>query len=87
MRVILQYEFQGQFWHFWRFSIYLGIAWTNFDQIGDKNEDFFDGRIRETGSKKLDFIAILAIFVEKLGHFWSDNRLEIHEQIKLLLKS
>ena len=39
------------------------------------------------GTKKLDVIVILAIFVEKLGHFQSENRLEIHEQIKLLLKS
>ena len=41
-------------------------------------------KIRETGWKKLDFIAILAISVEKLGHFWSENRLEIYEQINLL---
>ena len=32
----------------------------------------------------LDSIAILAILVEKLGNFWSENRLEIYEQINLL---
>ena len=41
----------------------------------------------KAGAKKLDSIAILAILVEKLGHFWSENWLEIHEQIELLLKS
>ena len=44
-------------------------------------------RLSEQVQKNLDFTAVLAIFVEKLGHFRSENWLQIHEQIELLLKS
>ena len=40
MMVILSDEFDGQFWHFLQFLIYLRFGWTDLDEIGDQIEDF-----------------------------------------------
>ena len=76
-------RFWWNWWPNWRFFDALTDPWKFFYQF-----DLLE--IRETikaGAKKWDFIAILAILVEKLGYFWSEIQLKIHEKSELLPKS